>query len=243
MFSMSAPTAPLEATQQPPSMPEEKSGVTKVMWFGIIQLAGIAAGWALSFYVFGTLSASLSSLNLPPNPTPSEVGAAMGPLFQSLTSVLSLTFAMELLATFVLTLGLRDLCRVDGPTFSLPWKLMVVLMIGIVIAAAGLIPLFNALPSVIAAAPAGSETPSAAFFSSIGTLIFSGMVIVMGGILVVVGLIGGLILGLWRVGSRYDETVIKIGAILTVVPLLNLVAPILVLVGAYGVRGRLSGVA
>ena len=56
---------------------------------------------------------------------------------------------------------------------------------------------------------------------------------------ILVGVIGGQILGLWRVGSRYNETVIKVGAIFTIIPLLNIVAPILVLIGAYQVKGRL----
>jgi len=52
-------------------------------------------------------------------------------------------------------------------------------------------------------------------------------------------LIGGQILGLWRVGTRYNETTIKVGAIFTIVPLLNIVGPILVLIGALEAKGRL----
>jgi len=62
---------------------------------------------------------------------------------------------------------------------------------------------------------------------------------VIAGILALIGIIGGQILGLWRVGTRYDQTLIKLGAIFTIIPLLNIVAPILVLIGAYEAKGRL----
>ena len=60
------------------------------------------------------------------------------------------------------------------------------------------------------------------------------------GIQALVGTVGGQLLGLWRVGSRYNSTIIKVGAIFVIIPLLNFVAPILILIGAYQVRGSLS---
>jgi hypothetical protein len=53
------------------------------------------------------------------------------------------------------------------------------------------------------------------------------------------GLIGA-ILGLWRFGSLYESTVAKVGAILYIIPVLAIIAPILVLIGAYQVQKRLS---
>jgi hypothetical protein len=55
-----------------------------------------------------------------------------------------------------------------------------------------------------------------------------------------VGIVGGQVIGLWRIGERYDAAVIKLGAIFTVVPLLNVVAPILVLIGVHEAKGRLA---
>lgn len=117
---------------------------------------------------------------------------------------------------------------------------MLILIVGTVVSLGGLIPLFNSIPNIIAQAPTTSSTPSAAFFSAIGALVGSAIIASVGGILVVVGLIGGEILGLWRIGSRYNETIIEIGAIFVIIPLLNIVAPILILVGAFQVRGRVS---
>jgi hypothetical protein len=49
----------------------------------------------------------------------------------------------------------------------------------------------------------------------------------------------GLLLGLWRIGSRYDSGVTKIGAILSIIPVVNIVSPILILVGVMGVERKL----
>ena len=137
-------------------------------------------------------------------------------------------------------MALRDLAKVDNSRFSLPWKFMIVLIIGVALLAGGLIPVFNQIPNIIAQAPTGPGAPSAAFFSAISTLIFAAVLAVIGGIMALIGTIGGQILGLWRVGSKYNETIIKVGAIFVIIPLLNFVAPLLILIGAYQVRGRLS---
>ena len=85
--------------------------------------------------------------------------------------------------------------------------------------------------------PAGGLPP--AFAALLGSLFVDFALLAVGVVVLLVGVIGGQILGLWRVGSRYNETVIKVGAIFTIIPLLNIVAPILVLIGAYQVKGRL----
>jgi hypothetical protein len=62
-----------------------------------------------------------------------------------------------------------------------------------------------------------------------------------GALLALIGGVGGLILGVWRIGSKYDETMLKAGAIFIVIPFLNILAPILILLGASSVKGRLAG--
>ena len=220
--------------------PEEKSALTKVMWFGVLALVGFVGGWAVTFLILGTVFVSATNLNLPPNPTPAQVGAALGPLFQNFSLLIPSILAIGLAGDVLLTMGFRDLTKVDNSKFSLPWKFMIVLIIGVVLLAGGLIPVFTDIPNIIAQAPTGPGAPSAAFFSAISRLIFAASIAVIGGIMALIGTIGGQILGLWRVGSKYDSTIIKIGAIFVIIPLLNFVAPILILVGAYQARERLS---
>lgn len=239
---MSVQAPPVWTPQQPTSAPEEKSALGKLVLFGIVHLAGIVTGWVVSFYVFGTVFASSAGFKLPPNPTPAQASAALGPIFQAVGLLVPVSLAIELVGMFVLTLGFREFRDVDAHRFSLPTKLMYLMIIGTIIAAAGVIPLFNSLPSIIAQAPyARGTTPSAAFMSGIGTIILFALVAGVGGILALIGVIGGQVLGLWRVGTKYNETVLKLGAIFAIIPLLNVVAPILVLVGAHQVRGRIPG--
>ena len=229
---------------QPPSVPatqpEERSAAGKLILYAVFELAGIAVGWALSFYIFGIVF-NTSAYNLPPNPTPAQVSAAFGPLFQSLGYIVPVTVVVELLALVTLTLAFRQLSKVDRVRFSLPSTLMIVMLVGVILVSITAIPFIQSIPQIIAQAPTTpGGTPSPAFASLMASLLAYLAFIAIGGLLGLIGVIGGVILGLWRVGSRYDETVIKLGAIFTIIPILNIVAPILVLVGAYQVRNRLS---
>jgi hypothetical protein len=210
------------------------------MWFGITQLVGLVVGWIVYFYAFGIAFGSTANLNLPPNPSTQQVSSALGPIFQEFTLVMPISLGIELVAILALLIGLREFSRVDPSRFSVPSKLMYLLVIGVIIAGAGAILLFNSLPAIIAQAPSSGSTPSSAFMSSIAGLLAFAALAFIGGILALIGVIGGQILGLWRVGSRYNETVIKLGAIFVIIPLLNIVAPILILVGASQAKGRLG---
>jgi Protein of unknown function (DUF973) len=210
------------------------------MWFGIIVLAGMVSSWVIGFYVVGTMFTSTIFTNLNSTATPSQVSDALGPLFQAITYLVPVTMAIQLAGLLLLTTGFRQLRRVDQQRFSLPSNLMLVLIIGVLIAGAGVIPLFNDIPAIIAQVPsAPGSTPSAALISAIGNIIIFAIVAVVGGLLALIGLIGGLILGIWRVGSRYDEALFKIGAIFVIIPFLDVVAPVLILVAAYQAKGRL----
>ncbi len=74
---------------------------------------------------------------------------------------------------------------------------------------------------------------------SLGVFLGGLVITSIGGIIAFVGIIGGPILGLWRMGSRYDDTLIKVAAILLIIPLLDFVSPILLLVGAHNVKNRI----
>jgi hypothetical protein len=236
---MSSQTAPMVVAQQ--ASPEEKSGLNKMMWFGIIQIVGMVVGWISVFFIFDLQFGTFLGLrNLPQNATQAQVSAALGPFFQNFSLLIPVDIAVGLVAAVVLTMGLRDMSKVDRSKFSVPWKLMLFLMIGSALAGVSVYIIFNDLPTIIAQAPRTSGTPSSAFFSAIGSLVLAGLVAAIGGILALIGLIGGQILGLWRVGSRYNETIIKLGAIFVIIPLLNIVAPFLILIGAYQVKGRLE---
>jgi hypothetical protein len=73
------------------------------------------------------------------------------------------------------------------------------------------------------------------------SLTFGGLIIIIiSAILIILGDIGGIILGLWRVGDRYDSTAIGIGAIFYLIPYFDVLAPILVFIGAHATQHKLK---
>ncbi len=235
-YPTSEPSAP-----QPQDRHLEVAGLRKLVWFGIIQVVGIAGSWVVSFLTFQRVFIASANLNLPPHPTPADVSAALGPLFQSLWLVIPIGLAIQLVAMALLLLGYRDFGKVDKGNFSLPSTLMLVLIAGVFVAAAGIVPLLMGIPDLIAKAPSTTGgTPSADFLATVGSIFIYIALAAVGGLLALIGVVGGEILGLWRVGSRYDEILIKLGAIFVIVPFLNVVAPVLVLVGASQAKGRVA---
>jgi hypothetical protein len=236
------------------SASEERSALTKVMWFGIIELVGIVGVWVGVYFVFiNFFNASLFT-SLPTNPTPSQVANALGPIFQDITYIIPIAVGIELVGLVVLTMGFRGLAKVDKARFHISTPFMLVLIFGVLIVAGGAVSLLGNIPNVIANAINSSSctgggyygysitcTPSAAFFNQFSSLFAYVGVILLGGILSLIGYIGGLILGLWRVGSRYNQTTLKLGAIFQIIPLLQIVAPILIILGANEAKNTVSG--
>ena len=66
------------------------------------------------------------------------------------------------------------------------------------------------------------------------------IIIIISAILLILGDVGGIILGLWRVGDRYDSTAIGIGAIFYIIPYFDVLAPILVFIGAHSTQHKLK---
>src|SRR5713226_10557235 len=136
------------------AVPEEKSGLNKVMWFGIIQIVGMVVGWISVFLIFGLQFGTFSGLrNLPPNATQAQVRAALGPFFQNFSLLIPIDIAVGLAAAVVLTMGLRDMSKVDRSKFSVPWKLKLCMMIGSALAGVSAYLIFKDLPTIIAQAP------------------------------------------------------------------------------------------
>ena len=209
-------------------------------WFGIIQLTGLVVGWVGTFVFLGYSLGSMTSASLGPSPTPSQVSAAIGPLLSRISLLIPLEVAVDIAGVLLLVVAFRQLKGIDG-RFSVPSILTILLAVGGALVAAGFVGFFSQLPSLISQSSISSGTTippelTSTLFSFIAYL----LVLIVGGILTFVGLIGGQILGLWRLGSKYNETTLKIGAIFAIIPLLNFVAPVLVIVGSHQADSRIS---
>ncbi|MDG6957217.1 MAG: DUF973 family protein [Nitrososphaerota archaeon] len=232
---------------EPPSVPaapqsadgREVSALVMMLWFGVLQLAGLVAGWAASLYLFGGAFSSFTAFPQVRNATSVQTAAALGPAIRSMTLVLPVTGAVEIIALAILAIGFWGLRRVDR-TFSVPSILTIVMVVGGGLAVAGGVGFFGSVSNIITQAPTASASLSSAEFSSaVASLFIAFFMLAIGGLLTLIGFIGGELLGLWRAGSRYNETLLKLGAIFTIIPFLNLAAPVLIIVGASQARSRL----
>ncbi len=134
-----------------------------------------------------------------------------------------------------LRFAFRALLRFDT-TFSTPSGLSLLALAGLPILAAGYALLIAALLQAVGCAGAGNPVS----LSCLLTPTFSGAVglLVIGGLLTLIGYVGVLV-GIWRFGTHFDNGLFKAGAILLIFPLLALVGAILLLVGAARALERL----
>jgi hypothetical protein len=121
--------------------------------------------------------------------------------------------------------------------FSTPSTLVLLAIIGIIIVVLGAAYLLYALYQAVLCAGAGN--PLTGTCLSTASLLEAVGLIGVAAILAFVGWIG-LLIGIWRLGSRYEEGLFKVGAVLLIFPVLNLVAAILILVAARSAREKLA---
>ena len=183
-------------------------------------------------------------------------------LFLSPTSVLtevstdasgtSVTLSVSSLAIFAILAGVgvvlfllelvyyRDAFRTlaaHDSRFSTPAKLVLLLLVTtVIIGLLGLAVVYLLYEAAVCAG-AGAAITSACLNTG-STITVVGLL----GLTAVAALVGfiGLLLGLWRLGSRYGEGKFKVGAILLIIPLLNIVGIILILVAARSTRLDIS---
>ena len=116
----------------------------------------------------------------------------------------------------------RHLREVDG-RFGTPYTFTTVFLVGLAILILALLLLLGGVAAL-----------------SLSLVLFAAVLAIIAAILLVLGDIIGIILGLWRVGERYDNTLIKVGAIFYIIPYLDVLAPILVFIGANSVEKKLE---
>ncbi len=214
----------------------ESAALSRITWYAILQIAGVAGSIATYILFIPRFFSRLPTTS--GTASASDVASWLQGLLSYLTVVIAVTFAIGLIAVFLLLSAFRRLSKLDGSSFSTPATLTILLLVGMAGAGVGLIPLFGMLSpllSNIAQNPTYTLTGG-----QVADLSAAAALIVIGGILSIIGVIGGEIFGLWRVGTRYDSTAIKISAISIVIPYLNWVGPVLLLVGVLDAKNKLE---
>jgi hypothetical protein len=143
--------------------------------------------------------------------------------------------ALGLVALWLYRSAFATLAPLDR-RFSTPAVLAVLAVIGAAVALIGVYFLLHALYGAVQCVGAGNPITRGCLLT--GEFWLGLALVAVGGIVALVGFIGVLI-GLWRIGTRYDETLVKVGAILLIIPYVSVVGGILIAIGASQARGRL----
>jgi hypothetical protein len=132
-------------------------------------------------------------------------------------------------------LGFRKI-RQAAADFGAPTTLVLVGLIGLLMVAGGIALFVGAIATVIACAP--SATTSCAGVA-LGSLLGGLALVGLGALLALIGVIG-VLLGNWRAGTRYNDSMVKIGGILQILPFLSIVGFVLCLVGYSSISKKLA---
>ena len=147
---------------------------------------------------------------------------------------LGVVTAVTIVELLLLRFAFHTLSEVDRE-FSTPSTLTILALIGLPLAIAGvalvLVALVQDLSCINSSTLSGASCISGDFWAGLGLAL-------LGGVLALVGYIG-ILIGIWRLGTRYDNVLFKVGAILTIIPYASIVGQILILVAATQEIGKL----
>lgn len=130
--------------------------------------------------------------------------------------------------------GLRSLSEVDS-RFSTPSRFSLLALIGLPFVVGGAALLLYMVSQASQCAGTGPLTRSCL---PVTPLLWTAVLMVIAAIVGVVGYVVGILLGIWRMGTRYRNDLFKVGAILLIFPYLSFVGWILILVGTFQLEHR-----
>ena len=225
------PPPPLASGGSYDTRASDLSALSHVSIAAILSLAGAVVGLVA---LLGTRATQLFTV------TSNASGNSTFTANQSNLSMFVLVVAVGVVLTFLELIFFRlafvDLGHSD-PRFSTPATLVLLILVALPILLLALFGLVSVLEQAISCAGSGNPITSACL--GVGTLL--AIVAVMGitGIIIFVGYIG-LLIGIWRLGSRYSSDGFKVGAVLLIFPVLSVVGVILILVSARKARAKIE---
>ena len=199
--------------------------------------------------ILGLVGAVLGFLTLLVAPVSSIVSTSTSGSGTSVSLNLSGLYLLVVVAGIGLVLTILELWfyrqafRALAPgdrRFATPATLVLVALVALVIVILAAIGLVDLVYQAILCS--GSGNPITSTCINVGNILGLAAVVGIGAIILLVGFIG-LLIGIWRLGTRYGEGMFKVGAILLIFPVLNFVGLILILLAARSARGKFEGTA
>jgi hypothetical protein len=195
---------------------------------GIVAALALNALNLLAWQTTTTYSTGMGSTTTTLGPTLSS--STVG-LFVAYAAV---ALAFELAEIMLVRSAFATLAEVDD-SFSSVARLTWFALIGAVVAAVGGALLAGAVFHAIQCVGSGRPLTQGCLFT--GGFWAGIALLIVGGILALVGYIG-ILLGIWRLGGRYDNSLFLIAAILLIFPYVAFVGDLLILIGVHQTLGR-----
>jgi len=229
----------VSASPAPTSVESEFEALKKIRNYAILILVGSVLG-----IVFSVLAWTSSFTAAYTAALEGQTGATQTATLQPLSGFLKVSAAASVVGAAVdfasilyLRSGFKRLVAIGGGEFSVCATLLILYLVGTAIIVPVLVGFYWTVLGMVGTSATLSGPPSLGWL----LLLFSFLgAAAVGGILVLIGAIGGVILGLWRVGTRYSSDLFKVASILSIIPFLSIVGSILILVGAGDARTKLS---
>lgn len=214
---------PLPASQYGPA---DAKSMRHILWASILGLVASLSG--VLPYALGYNLAGLATRNTSTIPPAGLIDATIGLLVAALVF-----FCIEY---WLFHEGFHTLAATDRGLQS-PSTLSLLAIAGAALAVGSLAWLVAQLYAVAVCANGVNPVPSSCVHA--GLLVGAAGLLFLGAIIALVGLIG-VWLGLWRLGTRYDESLFKIGMILSIFPFIDIAGFILLIVAARKVAAKAS---
>lgn len=219
------PAPPIQHPAARTWTPNDREALSKMKLYGLIGMVSLIFGFAIEFGFQGTSMLSQVAIT-----GAGSTGVTLS-VFILVMGLLAASFVIQLVALFFGRSAFRSLASIDS-NFHSPLSLSFALYIGFALFMVGL---GLVLGSLIGPLPKGTVLSGNLVALALGGLLLFG-----GAIALLIGLVG-LLLGIWRFGSRYDEGLFKAAAILYIIPVVDIVAPILIYLAANSVEKKLAG--
>jgi hypothetical protein len=152
-------------------------------------------------------------------------GTLRYPVLEALVAAVTVAFLLALIADVFYARSFSAFRKVQ-PGFGGPFGLVIVGIVGTVLVFIGLLVVLDQIAANLNCL-INTQSSSCISISAFGAGVIA---IFFGLILALLGWIGVLI-GVFRIGSRYHSSLLQVGAILTIIPIVTVVAPILILIG------------
>jgi len=227
-----SPMPPYGMTAVPPFWASPAPRATDLKALSYVQAAALLGVIAFAVSIASFLVVPFASIAGQVSSTSSNSVAVSG--IALLVILLTVGLVFGLVELYLYRSAFAELEPYD-PRFSTPKRLALLAMIGLLLIVVSTAGLFDVLYQANACANGNPISTNGCL--DLGTLLGLVILVIAAAIIVLIGTIG-VAIGVWRLGTRYDEGLFKAGAILFI--LIGFIGAILILVAAHSVRSRIG---